>query len=141
MRELLSQASTIIPSMRHLSITRVDKKWNSKTYWDRHAGLLQLFRLFDTVETLHVGGHFTDLLPPMLKKLSNELVAEVLPALHLLNLECTTRKFLKKKKQLAPFIEKRQIMGRPPLIIVRKREDFERLQALTEICEMEGGHS
>ncbi len=92
--------------------------------------MLQLLYSFDTVETLYVGGHFPDRVPPMLKKLSNELAAEVLPALRLLNLECTTREFIKKKKQLVPFIEKRQIIGHPPLTsIVRTcTKDFETLQ-------------
>jgi len=74
-------------------------------------------------------------LPRVLKKLSNNLAADVLPALRLLNLECKVQKFLKKKQLLVPFVEKRQIVGRPPLTIVRTRKEFERL-----LTEMEGGY-
>ncbi len=101
-------------------------------YW-KHAGLLRLLHSFDGVETLHVGEHLSDFFPPMLNDLSDELIAELLPALCLLNLEGNPQKFVKMKKLLVPFIEKRQSISRPPLTIVRTHKDFERLQAFNEM--------
>ena len=131
----LSQAYAILSSVRNLSITPLHDRIIQNKYWHR-TGLLRLLHPFDTVETLHVEGQFTDLFPPMLNSLSNELVAEVLPSLRLLNFEGKPLKSV--QKLLVPFIEKRRFVGRPPLTIVRTREDFERLQTLSET---EGGFS
>ncbi len=71
---------------------------------------------FDAVETLHVGGQLTDRFPPILNNLSDELVAKVLPALRLLNIE--GKPLVLVKQLLVPFIERRQFIGLPPLTIV-----------------------
>ncbi len=126
---LLSQASAIISSLQHLSITTLHRPIIRDKYW-HHAGLLRLLRSFDTVETLHVGRPFPGRLVPMLNGLSKDLVAEVLPALRLLRFEDKLLKFV--KKALAPFIKKRQLVGCPPLTIVKTHKDFERLQCLNE---------
>ncbi len=130
---LLSQASAIISSVQHLSITQLYQRTICATYWDC-AKLLRFLqvRLFSTVETLHIGRQFTDRFVQVLNGLSNnsELVAEVLPALHLLNFEGKPQKMV--KQLLIQFIEKRQSIGYPLLTIVKSRKVFERLQALGE---------
>jgi len=102
MRALLSQASATISHVQHLSITTVHETiW--EIFRDRDESI-RFFHLFDTVKTLHtVGRQFTNYLVPMLNGLSNKLVAEVLPALHLLKCEGKPQKIV--KKLLASFIK------------------------------------
>ncbi len=128
---LLSQASAIISSVQHLSITQLHQRTKCATYWDcaKWLRFLQV-HLFDDVETLHIGRQFTDHFVHVLNGLSNELVAEVLPALHLLNFEGKPQKMV--KQLLIQFIEKRRSIGRPPLTVVKSRKVFERLRALGE---------
>jgi len=115
MGAFLSQASAIIPNVRHLSITPRHQEITWDVYW-KHTGLLMLLCSFDAVETLHVGGQLTDRFPPILNNLSDELVAKVLPALRLLNIE--GKPLVLVKQLLVPFIERRQFIGLPPLTIV-----------------------
>jgi len=130
MGALLSQASAITSSVHHLSFAPSDRM--RRDIYRKHAGLLSLLRSFDSVETLHVGGHFTNVFPPMLNHLSDELVAELLPALRLVNFEGKPLKLAKTRK-LAPFIKKWQFIGHPPLTIVRTCKDFEMLRALSDM--------
>ncbi len=118
MGALFSQAAPIISTVHHFSISLLHK-WAISSSYEDHAALLGLLQPFLTVEALHVEGQFTDFFPPMLNGLSDELVAVVLPALSLLNLEGKPLRFM---KQL-PFITKRQLIG-CPLTIVNKKEDL-----------------
>ncbi len=114
MGPLLSQVSAFISSVHHLSITPFHQQKIQDKYW-HHAGILMLLRSFDTVETLHVGGQFTNLFPLLLNGLHDELVTEVLPALRFLNFEGKPLKLV--EQRLALFIEERQSNGCPLTIV------------------------
>jgi len=81
-----------------------------------HATLLGFLYPFVTAETLCIRGKFTDIFPPILNDLSDELITEVLPALRLLDFEDKPPELV--KKLLSPFIKKRWFIGHPPLTIV-----------------------
>src|SRR6266404_766493 len=135
MGPLLSQVSAFISTVLHLSISPFHQQIIQDNYW-HHAGLLMLLHSFDTVKTLHVGGQFTNIVPPLLNGLCDEVVTKVLPALCLLNFEGKPLKLV--KELLAPFIEKRQSNGCPSLTIVRTHNVFKRLQAHIE-TDSDGG--
>jgi len=109
---LLSQAPAITSTVRNLSITLLSQMVG---YLD-HTTLLGFLYPFVTAETLCIRGGFTDIFPPMLNDLSDELITKVLPALHLLNFEDKPPELV--KKLLLPFIKKRWFIGHPPLTIV-----------------------
>jgi hypothetical protein len=138
MRRFLVPASAILTTVRHLSVLH-----NEYGYFEYMgiADWIEFFRLFPSVETLHLGGIMVAEEPigPVFKTsidpVFNELtVAGVLPALRFLSLDGTpTRSVLQ-------FISARQASG-CPVTLVKTREELEMYEACCETVGVVDKHT
>ena len=100
MGQLFTQSSAMISTVRHLSIAVLTERQGRHGNMN-NAEWLDLLRQFFAVETLHFGGLSVIFVVPALDDLTEEMTAEVLPALRLLNLEGWSLRFFKQLKFIA----------------------------------------
>ncbi len=86
----------------------------SRRYYIDDTEWLAFLHLFTTVETLHVSGRLAGQVALVLEDVPGEMVAEVLPSLHLLLLDDDGP-----VESTEKFVSLRQLYGRP-VTIVRK---------------------
>lgn len=114
--EVLSQSSTVLSDVGHLSIGAYDLQSSWRDDMD-HNEWLELFRQFTAVETLRVSARLAGHVGDALKDVAIDIVPEVLPALRLLCLEDEPLGRLQK------FINTRQLSDLP-VTIANAPEEF-----------------
>ena len=117
----------ILSNMGQLSVRRAQVEFGRQDDVDR-TEWLPLFHLFPAVETMHVSRSMAGYISSALEDIAEEMVTEVLPALHLLCLEDDDNydydsDNIKPVGSTERFLSLRQISGRP-VTIVNTRHDF-----------------
>ncbi len=129
MAHLLGRLVAMLSNVGHLSVHGEHKESRARfdpphddTEW------LPLLRLFPAVEALHVSGMLAGYIASALEDMTDEMVAEVLPALHLVLLDDNYDN-VKPVGSTEKFLSLRQLSGRPVTIVNTRDEFFERLNA------------
>ena len=117
--QFLSQFSHIISHVRDLLIITGGRSWKPDTDGDP-TEWLAFFRSFTVLETLRTSGPLSEIVVAALEDYTEDMVAKVLPALQLLNLQ---------GHQLTPgalekFIAVRELSGRPVTVDNRQRPEM-----------------
>ncbi len=115
--QTLTQSAAMLSNVGDLSIDTRDIPPGEKDYMD-DTEWLELLRPFTAVETLHVSGKLTGHVAHGLEGVTEEMVAEMLPALHSLCLEDEPSTSVKQ------FVEVRRLSGRPVTIVRAPGEFF-----------------
>ncbi|KAH9170297.1 hypothetical protein EDB89DRAFT_1325214 [Lactarius sanguifluus] len=115
---LFTESPALISTVRHLSIdTLTNNQGRDNAEW------LDLLRQFLSVATPHFGGLSRIFVVPALGDLTEEIAAEVLPDLRLMNIEGCSPRYCQQLEFIAQFIARRRRSGRP-VAIVKKQEDL-----------------
>ncbi|KAH9159555.1 hypothetical protein EDB89DRAFT_2083527 [Lactarius sanguifluus] len=123
---LFTESPALISTVRHLSIdTLTNNQGRDNAEW------LDLLRQFLSVVTLHFGGLSRIFVVPALGDLTEEMAAEVLPGLRLMNIEGWSPRYCQQLEFIAQFIARRRRSGRP-VAIVKRQEDLKMLEVVSE---------
>ncbi|KAI9452118.1 hypothetical protein BJY52DRAFT_1190522 [Lactarius psammicola] len=124
--EILSQSAAILSNVGDLSIDARDLPSGEKDYMDG-TEWLDLFRPFVAVDTLHVSGKLAGHVAHGLEGVTEEMVAEILPALRSLCLEEEPLTSVER------FVEVRRFSCRPITVVNAPGEFSERLESPSEL--------
>jgi len=124
--QTLGQSSALLSNVSDLSIDARELLPGGKDYMD-DTEWLDFLRLFTAVETLHVSGKLAGHVAHGLEGVTEDLVAEILPALYSLCLEDEPLTSVER------FVEVRRLSSRPVTIVDTPGEFFERLESPSEL--------
>jgi hypothetical protein len=121
--DVLDQLVTMLSNVGHLSVHGSCLEWR---YMDDFDSIewLQLLRLFPAVEKLHLSGIVVPYITSALIDIAEEMLPEMMPALHLLWLDEGIRLVNDEPVgSIERFLSLRQLAGRP-VTIVNTRDEF-----------------
>ena len=111
--DVLVQVAAIFSNVDHLFTHASCLEWRDLDDLDS-IEWLQFLRLFPAVETLHLSGDMVTYIASALEDITEEMVTEVMPALHLLWLDEEERREEDKPVgSIERFLSLRQLSGRP----------------------------
>ena len=128
--DVLVQVAAIFSNVDHLFTHASCLEWRDLDDLDS-IEWLQFLRLFPAVETLHLSGDMVTYIASALEDITEEMVTEVMPALHLLWLDEEDRTDEDKPVgSIERFLALRQLSGCPVTVVNTKDEFYETLNIL-----------
>jgi hypothetical protein len=121
--DVLGQLIAMFPNVDHLSTHGSCLEWKDMEELDSTEWLLFL-RLFPAVEKLHLSGDVVPYIASALENITEEMLAEVTPALHSLWLEDGRREGDEPVGSIERFLSLRQLSGHP-VTVVNTQDEFD----------------